>query len=185
MGRSKLVGACALAAAGFAFLLAACGATESPRSSQNASAGSSTTGGASGDSGGEASGAGGAASGQVGVAVAGRSSGGTPAGGAAGSAAAGQSAGGEAGALANVFVEEVRRQGCLPRELPVVEEPSDGFETGQVRCGLTEVVAPAAGAACACDASQHLAPTKAGVAKAVLQLAQANDLCGGRSSPSW
>ena len=122
--------------------------------------------------------AGGAAGNNVGgAAAAGQSAG--------GAAAAGQSASGTVGVPANVYIDELRgREGCLPRMLSVAQTAGDGFEAGQVRCYLTQAVAPAPGAACACDASQHFVPTAASVDKAVRQRAQLDQSCGGASGVS-
>ena len=169
MGWSKSAGGRAVVAVGVAFALAACsGATDG--AGTGGSAGASTTGGASGASGaGSGSHAGGTAAGQS-------------AGGAAGAAVSGSSAGGAAGAPTNVYVDGLRgREGCLPRMLSVAQAAGGGFEAGQVRCYLIQAVVPAPGAACACDASQHLAPTAAGVDKAVRQHAQLDQACGSAS----
>lgn len=176
MGWSKSAAWCA-AAAGVVLGAAACGGTdESSGSESKAGAGVSTSGGASGSASGS----------HAGGTAAGQSEGGTKSGGGAGyGTGAGQSAGGAAGVSGNVYVDMLRgREGCLPRELAAVETVGGGYEVGQVHCGLTEVVVPASGAACACDASQNLVPTPASVFTVIKRNAAASGLCGGAGGPS-
>ncbi len=106
-------------------------------------------------------------------------------GGPAGGAGAGTSAGGVAGAPGNVSIVELRgREGCLPRGLPVVETAGDGVEVGQVRCHITEVRAPGAGAACACDMSQNLVAAPSNIVDKIRTNAESSGICGGASSVS-
>lgn len=94
-------------------------------------------------------------------------------------------AAGAAPTSANVFVDQIRgREGCLPRPLQVVETAGGGLEPGQTRCSLTVVVAPAPGAACACDASQHLVLTAPAVDKEVRIKEEQTGSCGGASGVS-
>jgi hypothetical protein len=176
MGWSKVATGCALMTASVALLLSGCGGASDATGSPAASAGASTTGGA-----------GAAASGShAGGAAAGQSAGGAGAGGSAeGAGAAGQSAGGTGGGLGNVYVDALRgREGCLPRGLSVAGTASGGLEVGQVRCALTFFVVAAPGAACACDASQHLVRTSPAVDEAVRQKAKQGGFCGSGNSAS-
>ena len=94
-------------------------------------------------------------------------------------------AGGAAGASPNIFVDELRgREGCLPRALPVAETTGGGFEAGQTRCGLTQVVVPAPGAACACDASLRLVSTAPIVDREVRRRVKLNQSCDGTTGVS-
>ena len=117
------------------------------------------------------------------AAMAGHGSGGAAASGGSTSATAGDSSSmaGATGATKNVVVSQLgAREACLPRALPVVDTMRVELE-GQVRCTVTFVTVPAAGAACACDASQKLTPTSAPLARAItLQAEQAGD-CGATS----
>jgi hypothetical protein len=94
----------------------------------------------------------------------------------------GATAGAASGGAVNLFVDQIRgREGCLPRALPVVATPSDGFTAGQVRCQIDEATFPVAPAACSCDYAQHLKPAAASLVKAIASNVAVSGSCDGTS----
>ncbi|HYP89620.1 MAG TPA: hypothetical protein VEQ59_15735, partial [Polyangiaceae bacterium] len=75
----------------------------------------------------------------------------------------------------------VSRDGCLPRALPIARVAADGFDAGQVRCGVSFATALTDDAPCTCDASQSLTAALPGVAAAVSKNAELTGACGGET----
>jgi hypothetical protein len=177
MGWSRLANGSLAIVLGALFLCGGCGGSDSSTLSA-ASAGASTT---SGGSGGASAGSSGTSAGSGGSAL---SSAGYASGGSAveGGASAGGGSGEGGLETVNIYLDQLRgREGCLPRPLPVVEAPADGFEAGQVHCQLAVAAAPRAGGGCTCDAADHLKIASASLAQAVLTRAQDGGSCGGAS----
>lgn len=83
----------------------------------------------------------------------------------------------------NLYVDELRRrEGCLPRPLPVVEASGAGFEAGQVRCQIALVTAPDGDGTCVCDAADHLTKANASLADVVVRQAKQSGGCDGGSN---
>jgi hypothetical protein len=90
--------------------------------------------------------------------------------------------GAAAGGAVNLFVVQLGgREGCLPRQLPVVETASDSFTAGQVRCQIGVVTVLAADAACSCDSAQHLKPAAASLVRAIASSAAQSGTCDAMS----
>jgi hypothetical protein len=147
-------------------------ASESPPGSAS-SGGAGNHGGVGGASG-VGQGPGGDAGGDSGLA---------PATGAGAAAGDGSSGGGTGNPAQNVFVDRLgSRDGCLPRALPIARVAADGFDAGQVRCGVSFATPLTDDAPCTCDPSQNLTAALPGVAAAVSKNAELTSACGGETS---
>jgi hypothetical protein len=81
---------------------------------------------------------------------------------------------------ANYYVDELRRrEGCLPRPLPVADSDADGFEVGQARCQIDFATPLAADAACSCDSAEHQKPAAANLLEVITSYLELNGTCGG------